>query len=156
MKLLLENGADPEWEGDWYRTALWHAVDSEKTELVQLIIERDVDFLSGDRKGVSPYGLAIQKGLDEILQLILRYGAKSKWRNRWGCTALWVAVSSKQKYLVEGLLQSGTDVTVQDVEGRTPLMVARDPRQEDLVKMILEYSGQDGDGSQSEGPTAVS
>lgn len=156
VKLLLENGADPEWQDDWHRTALWHAVDSEKTELVQSIIERDVDFLTGDRKGVSPYGLAVQKGLGEILQLILRYGAKSKWRNRWGCTALWVAVSNKQKDLVEALLQNGADVTVEDVKGRTPLMIARYSGQEDLVEMILKYSGQDEEGGESEGPTTVS
>jgi ankyrin repeat protein len=67
---------------------------------------------------------------------LIELGCNIEDKNKWGHNALTNAVSSHNPTAVKYLLARGADPTVKDSKGRTPLEMAREYKNEKLIKLL--------------------
>lgn len=75
VKLLIDNGADPNIKDCIGATALHFALDSGDFAIVALLVNAGVDVNTRDITGGSPLSIAAARGYYEIVQLLLSNGA---------------------------------------------------------------------------------
>ncbi|MGH9843511.1 MAG: ankyrin repeat domain-containing protein [Blastocatellia bacterium] len=86
---------------------------------------------------------AVRKGdINRVKELLTRRGINVNERenNEYGSTALHLAVSFKNKQIVELLLSKGASVEIKDHDGETPLLHARGNRSDSDSKKNLEIA----------------
>ncbi|CAG0892800.1 unnamed protein product [Darwinula stevensoni] len=104
--------------------------------LVQHVV--DVDSVNG---GESPLQLACEKGLLEVVQILLACGADVNLTGRDGETALHKAVNIGDGDLVNILIQHpGMNSNAKDRRGRTPLGLAIAAGNKDIAQSIVDLS----------------
>ncbi|RKL35155.1 hypothetical protein BFJ70_g8013 [Fusarium oxysporum] len=106
-------------------TALLAAVHTENLEMVQDLLDRGADANLGPKSGEVPALVAIRKGRQEILEVIVNRGGKLSFKDKYGRGA----VSNAILHFSPGLLpymwgRDGIDVNETDAVKRTPLMLA--------------------------------
>jgi hypothetical protein len=72
--------------------------------------------------------LAVCKGYEEIVTLLLDRGADINAKDKDGVTALWLAVCKGYEEIVTLLLDRGADIKAKDRDGNTPLHLAAIPQ----------------------------
>lgn len=75
-----------------------------------------------DKDGTSPMCAAVTWGFDEIVQLLIRFGADVNVQNRgtrW--TPLHAAAFQEHGKIIMALLEAGSDINRPDKEGRSPI-----------------------------------
>jgi len=77
--------------------------------------------------------LASEKGNSAAVRLLIDNGANVNLRNKYGQTALIIAVKEKQSDAAGILVRSGADVKVKDNEGKTAVDFSADPRVIELL-----------------------
>ena len=104
----------------------------------------NIDLVSSHRLGVTPLHSALFGKRIEIARLLIERGANvniarggGDWP-RTGWTALHYAAGFALKELVQLLLSHGADVTIRDEQFKTPLDIARDEEQQEIVDLLLE------------------
>lgn len=113
-----------------------------------------------DKKGMPVLVIAAQRGREELVKLLLRYGANpnrsipQKRKEISGGTALIAAAGNGSTSIVKRLLSHEADVNQADHQGFTPLMSASYKGNEVVVKKLLE-KGAATDDSDHEGFTAL-
>lgn len=85
---------------------------------------------------------------------MLRRGVPINSRDKHGYTALYWAVFSNHKDIVDELLQNGADVNVQNSYNWTPLHAAAHNSNTDMMKVLLRH-GADPDIRNTRGETAL-
>ena len=92
VKLLIENGADPDnnkSDNDEYkRTALYCACAIGNIEMVKYLVENDCNINIMDCYNNSPLHIASYYGYDEIVKYLLDQGAYDQFKNAENMTAL--------------------------------------------------------------------
>ena len=63
-------------------------------------------------------------GHEEIVRLLLDFGADREFKDRWGRTALVFAAASGEAEIARWLLEAGPAKTAQDRQGKIPKMWA--------------------------------
>jgi ankyrin repeat protein len=137
VKLLLENGAQPDSKGEYGHTQLTWAIEGGNTEVIQLLLNKGVkvdywytvlawdlldddDFddeghLFGDgRVERTPLLRVAEKGDKIAVELLLKNGAQPDSKNNDGETALSLAARQEHVAVVK-LLESYLDGGTQDV-----------------------------------------
>lgn len=94
-----------------------------------------------DRNGLNVLFYAIKsQGGAPILQLLLdRKLAKLEFVNKDKNSALHFSIIQKNYEAVELLLESGAEIDAQNIDNRTPLMLAALAGDERLTAILLEY-----------------
>lgn len=111
--------------GERGEAALGRAARSQKTDLVQFLLDSGAEVNSRDPgQGSTPLMSAVRNGSFENARLLLRKGADSKARDNSGRTALWYAATSENTGFITLLREYGADVNTSDNAGRTALMHA--------------------------------
>ncbi|KAL3676271.1 hypothetical protein R1sor_026219 [Riccia sorocarpa] len=82
---------------------------------------------------------AVSEGNRVLLQKFLDYGVDVNVRSSEGQTALHVVVKENQKRTVEFLLLKGADPNTPDLEGVTPLALARQQNFEELENILAAF-----------------
>lgn len=154
VKLLLENGADPNSHRDG-RTLLYMAADDEA--IAKLLLENGADpnFHHADRKTI--LCKAVGKGNEAVVKLLLENGADVNVHSPHGLngdTALSKAVREDEEAIVKLLLENGAGANTQDANGDTVLYVAMDNGNEAIVKLLLG-SGADPNAENKSGSTIL-
>jgi ankyrin repeat protein len=125
VKILLKSGANPNIadQANAATPLMWGAIT-------------DPGEISREKGIVIP---SIQSKI-EIVQELLKSGARVNDKNQWGGTALQWAADAGNIEIVKILIDSGADLNSQDMDGFTPLIAASNyetERHNDVVKFLL-------------------
>ncbi|CAL1682578.1 unnamed protein product [Lasius platythorax] len=178
IELLLNRGADVNARNSNSITPLHLAVEKgNNEEIIKLLLSRgaNVDakgylqnvehllkhgahvnsaYTSTSREGYTPLHLAVEKGSEEIIKLLLSRGANVDAKGIDGITSLHIAAERGYLQIVEHLLKRGAHVnsvyTSTSREGYTPLHLAVEKDSEEIIKLLLsrganvDAKGKDG------------
>ncbi|KAK7972502.1 hypothetical protein PG996_006707 [Apiospora saccharicola] len=145
IDLLLEHGASPNQRHDWgepYFTALVRG--STPPEWIELLLSRGADANMIDN-WLQPLVVVALKKLEdeeeqeEVVRLLLRYGAKPDTRDSSGTPLLHLCVAQKREGLVRHLLKLGADPNSTDINGTPLLVTAVKQHDRALVQTLLEH-----------------
>ena len=138
--LLLERGADPHEAGVGAWTPLHYAVWSQSGPLVKLLLEHGADVTPRKWWGVvwSPLHVAASRGGAGVARLLLDHGAEVNAVEPWvGATPLHIAAARGYAVMAELFLDRGADPRVVDKQGYTPLHLAVELQNDELVTQLL-------------------
>jgi ankyrin repeat protein/nucleoside phosphorylase len=128
VQWLLESGADLKGRDRWYQTALEAAVQGEgdHEQLVKSLLDEGADANTRTHKhpAAAVLQLATKRGNYKVVKLLLERGASVDHADRWGKTALMVAVGKNDLQTVSLLLEHKSNVDAADMNGRTSIMWA--------------------------------
>ncbi|KAK7917798.1 hypothetical protein PG985_011406 [Apiospora marii] len=147
IDLLLEHGASPNqrydsWGGEPYFAALVRGATP--PEWIELLLSRGADANMLDNWLQPLVVVALKKREDEdereeVVRLLLRYGAKADTRDSSGTPLVHHCVAQRREGLVRHLLKLGADANSTDING-TPLLVAAAKLHDlVLVQILLEH-----------------
>lgn len=130
------------------QTPLRKAVLSEEIgsdEAAILLVQKGADIYDLDLLGNAVFHDTVSRGSKDLLELVVRKASEFglvDLANGWGQTPLHLACLRCEKDEVGGLcackhlLQAGGDVSIADVDGKTPYDLAQDSSSEDLLKSM--------------------
>lgn len=139
---------------DQGRTALWHAAQRNRIEVVRLLLDHGADANARDSAGAPVLFLAAGGGRREIVDLLLQKGADIGTRNDAQETALHVAANYGRAEVAALLLDRGADIEARTKYQYTPLQYAAwQPRQE-IIDLLLAQ-GANPNSTGDNGSTAL-
>ena len=153
VKLLLENGADPNLANAKGDIPLMTAAGG-YLGMVEHLLEHKADPFQPDSTGDSFLHFAIGFGATTLIEAFLQKGFDMEMRGRYGRTPLMKAAHSQKDDLVVLLLKHGADPNVSDDYGLTPLMFACIGKCPSIVQMLLE-KGVEVNNADEDGDTAL-
>ena len=120
------------------RTALHFVVDRRDVTWIRYLGQQGANPNIADDDGVTPLMLASRLGFIEGVQALIGVGAQVNVANKAGETPLIFGILSRNRPLVEVLLQAGADAERRDNAGRS----ARDYASDDarMMDLIAEHS----------------
>jgi serine/threonine-protein phosphatase 6 regulatory ankyrin repeat subunit B len=123
-ELLFARGVDVNtFSKGKYVTALIAAVYVGEVKAVEKLLELKADVNLFPAGGESPVQIAIRRGRQNIVEILIKNGAKLDYRDKRGRGVLSHAISHQSFDLLPYLLQQpGIDIDHQDAFGRTPLI----------------------------------
>ncbi|KAJ9643045.1 hypothetical protein H2199_004567 [Coniosporium tulheliwenetii] len=181
VELLLEMGADVRAKDRWGKTALHAAASAHGSVVVRLLLENGADLRAEDREGETALHDTISRGFDpwekgaavvrllavlhaavdeDIVWLLLDYGADPRAEDRLGRSVLHALVRSEHKGdavldIMELLFDYGADPRAEDYRGRSVLYEAvRWHADEEVIQLLLD-EGADPNVEDLNGNTAL-
>lgn len=134
IKCLLANGALIDAALDNGNTALYFAIENERWEAVQYLLEQRADTNRLNLVCSSAIGL-----LDRVKYLLEEKGADMEERNKDGCPPLYMAVMNKHPETAEYLLKKGALPDISITCGWTPLIVAALQNDQEMMELLLNH-----------------
>ena len=120
-------------------TPLMNAARDGDKEKVKKLIENGVDVNKKDKYGESALVRAVEKNHPEIVEILLKHGAKPNVRFTRGMTTpLLVASINGYDKVVDVLLKNGAKIDTIDIDGGTSLMRAANMGHINVIKILLE------------------
>ncbi|KAI0296783.1 hypothetical protein B0F90DRAFT_1819791 [Multifurca ochricompacta] len=120
------------------RTALYSATEKGHLNIVGRLLEKCANVNTWFMDRYTPLGEALEKGYSEIVQRLYQRGANVNLQNRFGETLLHqVSLGRYELGFAQLLLAHGASVHTQDNRDRTPLDVARESGNEEVVQLLL-------------------
>jgi ankyrin repeat protein len=113
-------------------TALWRAVESDRADAVEALVQAGADMNKADKNGDAP--LSVVKSAP-IATILIERGANLNAANNRGGSALWLAAKNGREDFVELLARAGADVNKADNKGDAPLSVAANTN---IATMLIE------------------
>jgi ankyrin repeat protein/uncharacterized membrane protein YhaH (DUF805 family) len=138
IKILLPAGADPN-EKNSYRgeTVLHTAARNGNIEIAKLMLEAKADTNTLNRWNDTPLLTAVDNGNVEIIKLLVKNGADLEaTKPHDNSTALINAVKANNKSIVTILLENGAKAGHTDMNGNTPLSLAKD---QEIIEILQHY-----------------
>jgi ankyrin repeat protein/Mg2+ and Co2+ transporter CorA len=145
IELLLRTGVVIDGEkgqDETKRSPLHWAASTGKKELCEMLLTRqkglraNINAVEGKEK--TALHLAVAHGRDDIVELLIRYGANVKARSDGKWTALHNACQQGSVKMVRMLLGAGADINARLLNGMTPLHIAAQNDHLDVVQCLLE------------------
>jgi ankyrin repeat protein len=122
VKLLLENGSNPNLTEKNGYNSLHLAIYSRNFDICELIFKHNIDVNAKCNTGESALHLACNLQLTKISALLVANGIDVNLQDyNHDFTALHYAVNLNNKELIQLLLQNNSDPNIQDMFGNTPL-----------------------------------
>lgn len=139
-RFLLNNHAAVDARDNWGRTPLFAAVYEEplvfdRVPTVSLLLKHGADVNARDNSGDTPLHLAAFLGTD-VVPLLLEQGTEVNAVNNNGETPLHKAAQYPEYEVVRELLRHGGDKSICDVQGLTPVEIARERGLTNLVELL--------------------
>ena len=118
--------------------ALLIAVERQKVETVQTLLDSGVNIDCQDNMGQTALHRATRRESAEIVEILLRKGAQVDLKNDEGRTPWSANIRSKNKSVLNMLLQAGADSNTKAHQGVSELYNAATDGETDLVRYMLE------------------
>jgi ankyrin repeat protein len=139
---LIENGADINVENSKGMTAFSRAVNSQASEVVKLLLQKDVDVDAKNKAGRTALMqlVSLPHIANDGILVLLDAGANINAMDNEGKTPLILAAKfdSASSEKLSLLLDNGAAVNAQDKDGKTPLMYAAWGGPSDVVLRMLK------------------
>ncbi len=123
VKLLIARGADIN-AGLW--PALHTAIQRERRDIFELLIQRGADVKAKDTWGYTPLYYAIHNDDSDFMNILVANGADVNTKHPGGETPLHSAAITGRTEVVQFLLEAGANISVKDDRGQTALHVILD------------------------------
>ena len=137
-KLLLDNGADANAQGDYFGNALQIAAALGHIDTVRLLLDRGADVnASGGEYGTALQAAACHQYID-IVQFLLDRGADVNAQEGRHVNALQAAVYKRSVDMIRLLLDRGADVTAQSWKSGNALQAAIEVGSIDIVRLLVD------------------
>lgn len=141
VKILLENGADASLASNISVTPLHGAVQGGNIQIIQMLLNAGADINAADEAGRNVLMYGIQSGKVASVRYLIQLGADTSMTDNENRTAKDYANIAGHIHLFEELGER--EKTERDVYGNTPLHLACENGQSEMVKMILKKSKAD-------------
>jgi ankyrin repeat protein len=136
VRLLLENGADPNLPEGGGGTPLMFAGMSSSSTAVRLLLDAGANVNAKDRDGVPALQRAAVYRRAEAVRLLVERGADVNARAKDSGTAIIYAAREGSAEIVRFLLAEGADVNVVDSYDYSALRWAREQGHGEIVKLL--------------------
>ena len=121
-------------EADDLHARMFYAIENNDTEVLQNLLKLGMDantvYTGSDSMGRplhwSPLHLCCEKGRENCVRLLLKYGANTEEQDKWCQTPLMYAVKTEWRNLVALLIEAGAELDAQEQHGSTALHLAVD------------------------------
>ena len=157
VRLLLEAGCDPDaTRAEDEKAALHVAAAVGSDDMVKLLLDAGAAVDMPEGNGALPLASACFYGHLKSINLLI--AAKSPLQRKSKADSsppLNAAVSGNQLAVAKFLLESGADPNVRSDQGVTPLMLAAQKRQLEMVELLLAYKANPNLVSRRERDTAL-
>jgi len=131
VQQLIKDGANVAIRDSYKRTPLHYATTKEVAALLML------DINAIDQSGNTPLHLAVDRGSQDIAELLIANGARVNARNANGQTPLYRAIAIGHNEIAALLINNGTDVNNIDGSGTTPLHKAAHYGTVEILKLLI-------------------
>ena len=130
-------------QSDLGYTDIMLAVIDDKYEKVQSLLATDnakvnAAVKSGRFKGFTAIMFAAESGYENIVELLIKNGAKVDGTEADGRTAIMLAAESGYNKIIELLLENGADVNGTRANGKTALMYAAQFGKKETVELLIK------------------
>ncbi len=135
QKALAERGINV----DEYDEALVKAAQTGDSDLLRLLIDAEVNVNKADSDGDTPLGWAAMKGHLECVKLLLATEVINiDSLNKQGQSALYFSILNGHRECAIALVEAHAAVNTPDSDGKTPLFIACEQDDIEMVKLLLE------------------
>lgn len=121
------------------------AAKNDDCVLVKELVAADKSLLDArDKDGSTPLHCAVWKGHQEMVKLLLDYGADVNAHNEndhWGTTPLHAAAHANQAVIAQMLIDRGADLNAKDRQGRTPIFHTTFHKAKAVAKILENFGG---------------
>lgn len=139
VRLLLKHGGSISIIDNYGNNALSIAVDFADQKMIKLLLSKS-DLNELDKGRWNPLMIAVHFGHEDVLRLLIEYGALIDKQGENGRNALFMAVYQNRKQIAKFLLSKGANPNLKDSFGQTPLLMSinkqNDPQ---IIKDLLKY-----------------
>ncbi len=150
-KFLLDNGADVNSKNKYGETPLFEVVDQ---KIAEMLLAKGAEINKEGRDGETPLFNAVYRGNKELVKILLDHGAQvNVQKKNNGETPLHMVIRqmppgfdlSPQKTkdfekVVKLLLEHGADLTIPSKSGKTPLELAQELKEINVITLIDNYN----------------
>jgi ankyrin repeat protein len=126
----------------------------DRAAAVALISQR-VDVNTPEVDGTTALHWAVHNNDLDLVQRLIRAGAKVNVRNEYGSTPMSEAAILGRADMLEALLKAGADVESANADGQTALMVVARTSQVDAARLLVKYGAKVNASEQWRGQTAL-
>ena len=136
VELLLAAKADPNSVNKYMQSARSNAAAAGNLELTEMLLKAKA---KPELPGLSlqPMMYAAFAGNGELIRLLVRYGADVNYASKeYGQSALTSAITAGKPDMVALLIELGANVNQKSPDGDTPLKMAKNGDQDDVVAML--------------------
>jgi ankyrin repeat protein len=156
FQLLDKGGNDLDAKDTFGKSALLYAAENKNHTIVTQLMARQADPNVSDIRGRTPLMISSQKGdLCIVKRLLVDERVCLEQEDEDLCTALWYAASSGHDTVVDLLVERGASVFTMNLDRKTPLMIATINGHAKCVRLLLQRSTVNVNGTDRKGKTAV-
>lgn len=150
VKILLNEGVNPDIRDNSGRNALYPAITYNCDENVRLLFDKGLNVNSRDNINATPLFIAASTNNADIGKLLIEQGGKVNVKDEYGATPLHYAAFTGSMDMVKLLVDSGAKKNVKDNYKHTPLDYAKSENKREIYKYLKEYRKKDYDGQKTE------
>lgn len=107
------------------RNALHYAVMFKRLDLLKYLLKLDYDVNIPDKFGNTPLFYAVENKDIEYYKALLNHDANANFINNKKMNPLFYAIKASNNNVLGNLVRKGADINQKDIEGNTPILVAR-------------------------------
>ena len=154
VKVLLDNGADPNQADKYGDTALMRATTRGDSEAAKVLLDNGAEPNQADKDGDTALIRAATFGYPEVAKILLDNGAEPDQEGEKGVTALMWAADNGHSETAKILLDSGAKPNQAGKDSWTALMRAAIFGHSEVVKILLDNNA-DPNQADKDGDTAL-
>ena len=129
VRLLLNNGANPNIMDNDGDNCLEYAIAKDHSLIVKLLLENKIEIRDALHQ-------VAKTGNLDIANLILNNGVNINEKNKDDLTALYIATQNGHLELVKLFLENGADKSISDKDGKTPMDIASEKAYLEIEKLF--------------------
>lgn len=141
IKMLLQHGANINFQDGLGRTALMEASNRGYENIVKSLLEHNANVNTGDKNGWTALMYAAQAGNENIAAMLLQHSANINAQENDGSTALMLAAKNKRKNIIKLLLSNlKTDIYIKNKNGQNLndiIIASKDPDMANILKAFV-------------------